>query len=442
MKKITIPIAGMHCRSCELILEKTIKTIENVASITASEKKWIIEITYETHEPDMREIERVILENDYTIGEKKNLPWITSNTNDYSNILIAIGIVLVLSMVFGRVSWSLWTIGSNSAPTIGIAFLIGLTAWVSSCMALIGWLILGVSSSWNKRHEESSLGTKLIPHIFFHLGRILGFSFLWGMLGFFWSIIQLSNIFLGIMTLIVGIIMLILGLNLTNLSPRLGSFSPTLPKFFGKKIEWKWHSEASIFLTGVATFFLPCWFTLAMQVYAISTGSFLTGALILGFFALGTTPWLLTLWMISAFLKWKWLKRFSVFTGVIILGLALFNLNNGYALLSLGSGSKIIQENIPKGTPTGNEEIEEISMTQDGQWYTPKILTISAGKKIRWIITGKNPYSCSSQIMVPKLGISENLREGENIIEFVAPESGEIPFSCSMWMYRWKFIVQ
>lgn len=28
-------------------------------------------------------------------------------------------------------------------------------------------------------------------------------------------------------------------------------------------------------ITGAATFFLPCGFTLAMQVYAVSTGSFL-----------------------------------------------------------------------------------------------------------------------------------------------------------------------
>lgn len=71
-------------------------------------------------------------------------------------------------------------------------------------------------------------------------------------------------------------------------------------------------------------------------------------------------------------------------------------------------------------------------MTQDGQGYTPNTLSITAGKKIRWIITGANPYSCSSQIMVPSLRISQQLKEGENIIEFIAPMSGEIPFSCSM----------
>lgn len=50
-------------------------------------------------------------------------------------------------------------------------------------------------------------------------------------------------------------------------------------------------------------------------------------------------------------------------------------------------------------------------MTQDGNGYTPSTFSIDAGKKIRWIITGTNPYACSSQIMVPSLGISKELKQ-------------------------------
>jgi copper chaperone CopZ len=39
MKKITIPVAGMHCRSCEVLLEKSIKKIKNVESVEANERK-------------------------------------------------------------------------------------------------------------------------------------------------------------------------------------------------------------------------------------------------------------------------------------------------------------------------------------------------------------------------------------------------------------------
>ena len=97
-------------------------------------------------------------------------------------------------------------------------------------------------------------------------------------------------------------------------------------------------------------------------------------------------------------------------------------------------------ENAPSAD-TSNLEIQEVRMTQDGDGYAPNRISIDAGKKIRWIITGKNPYTCSTQIIVPKLGISKSIAEGENVVEFVAPKSGEIPFSCSMGMYPGKFVV-
>jgi sulfite exporter TauE/SafE len=98
--------------------------------------------------------------------------------------------------------------------------------------------------------------------------------------------IHFSNIFLGSMTVLVGVVMFLLGLNLTNLSPRIGSFSPTLPKLLGKHIKGDSNTKISTMFTGAVTFFLPCGFTLAMQVYAVSTGNFLTGALVMLLFAL------------------------------------------------------------------------------------------------------------------------------------------------------------
>jgi plastocyanin domain-containing protein len=69
------------------------------------------------------------------------------------------------------------------------------------------------------------------------------------------------------------------------------------------------------------------------------------------------------------------------------------------------------------------------------------VLTVEKGKKVRWVITSTNQFSCASSIVVPKYGISKSLKKGENVIEFVPKETGEIPFSCSMGMYRGKFIV-
>jgi plastocyanin domain-containing protein len=120
---------------------------------------------------------------------------------------------------------------------------------------------------------------------------------------------------------------------------------------------------------------------------------------------------------------------------VLILG--AYNISNGTTLLSLSIPSTTVISPVDDTT----REVQEVRMTQDDNGYSPSTLSIDAGKKIRWIITGKSPYACSTQIVVPQLHISKSIQAGENVIEFIAPESGEIPFSCSMGMYRGKFTI-
>lgn len=57
------------------------------------------------------------------------------------------------------------------------------------------------------------------------------------------------------------------------------------------------------------------------------------------------------------------------------------------------------------------------------------------------IITSESQFSCASSIVMPKYGIKQKLVEGENIIEFISTETGNVPFSCSMGMYKGKFVV-
>lgn len=52
--------------------------------------------------------------------------------------------------------FSFGAFGDISSPTFGVAFLVGLTAGVSSCMALIGGLVLAVSAKWNEEHLKAS----------------------------------------------------------------------------------------------------------------------------------------------------------------------------------------------------------------------------------------------------------------------------------------------
>ena len=60
----------------------------------------------------------------------------------------------------------------NSFPVV---FLLGLTAGISTCMALIGGLVLGISTRFAEKHPHLSGKNKFIPHLYFNLGRIIFF---------------------------------------------------------------------------------------------------------------------------------------------------------------------------------------------------------------------------------------------------------------------------
>ena len=87
---------------------------------------------------------------------------------------------------------------------------------------------------------------------------------------------------------------------------------------------------------GIATFFLPCGFTQAMQIYTLGTGSFLRGALTMSAFALGTLP-VLALLSYSSFSieKSSYAGVFFKTAGIIVLLFALYNLTNSLVAIGL-----------------------------------------------------------------------------------------------------------
>lgn len=175
MKKLTIDVTGMHCKSCELLLERSIRDVENVEKVSANERKGSVEISYDSEKPDEKTIENIIKASGYSIGKEAVAPWFHPDPSRYIEILlIALGL-FVLYMIAKMNGFSFGSFGDMSSPTFSVAFLIGLTAGVSSCMALIGGLILAVSAKWNEAHLKASKWHRFEPHLYFNIGRIAGF---------------------------------------------------------------------------------------------------------------------------------------------------------------------------------------------------------------------------------------------------------------------------
>ncbi len=448
-KIIKVPIKGMHCRSCELLIEEKLKEIEHVIEVYVNYSLGEAVIHHhEANAPDMHSIKRAVAGAGYEVGAPDKLPLLTKDRHEYINLGIAFLILMVVYLVFKSLGLSNFS-PNLSSPSWGLIVVIGLVAGFSTCMALVGGLSLGLSTKFAENHPTATSAEKFRPHIFFVIGRILSYALLGGLLGSLGTVFKLSAMTNGVITLLVGAVMLLMGLQLINIFPRLNRFKLSLPKSvsraFGLNHKDKEYSHKNSMILGALTFFLPCGFTQAMQLYAVSTGSFGLGALTMGLFALGTAPGLLSVGGVTSIVSGNFKERFFKVAGLAVILFGLFNLNNGYVLASLnfgGLGSESVQEVVAKDPNVTLENgIQIVRMVENNRGYSPNKFSIKKGVPVKWVIDAQAPYSCASSIVIPKLGIQKSLVAGENIIEFTPNEAGKLAFSCSMGMYTGAFNV-
>jgi len=446
MSKKKIHITGMHCRSCEILIEEELKKIKGVTDVSVSHKDGIADISFKD-KLNNYDVRNAIECAGYCIGENAKLPYFSKNKRDYIELGIAFFIVVLLYLVAKQFGiFGLTGLIKGNYGSLPVVFIVGLTAGISTCMALVGGLVLGISSKFAKQNPESSRFEKFIPHIYFNLGRIVSYFVLGGIIGYAGSLFKISTSVLGLLIVAVGFIMLLLGSQLIDIFPFLKTVSFTLPKGLHKLLGIKEkteeeYSNTNTSLLGASTFFLPCGFTQAMQLYAISTGSPLQGALTMGVFALGTTPGLLGVGGLTSVIKGQSSKLFFKAAGVVVMLLALFNISNGLNLIGVKSiFAKTITTSVDKNVKMVNG-VQVVKMTQKTDGYFPNKFTIKKGIPVKWIINSESLYSCASSIVSQELGIRNSLKLGENIFEFTPSKTGTIRFSCSMGMYTGSFSV-
>lgn len=449
-KYLTLPIKGMHCRSCELLIEEKLKDIPNILDAEVNYKTGEATI-YHNNTPDMKLITKALSEVGYAIGRADKLPLLSRDKKEYVSLGVAFLFLMMAYLVLKGLGLTNINLNPDlSNPSWGLIILIGVVAGFSTCMALVGGLSLGLSTKFIEKHPTATAIEKFRPHLFFVAGRIISYALLGGVLGLLGTVFQFSALANSILTILVGVVMLIMGLQLINVFPRLNKFKLSLPKGISRSLGLKGgskeYSHKHAIVMGALTFFLPCGFTQAMQLYAVSTGSFWSGALVMGLFALGTAPGLLSIGGLTSLVRGNFRERFFKVAGLAVIFFALFNLNNGYTLasLSIGSfgGSETTKTKIVKDPNVTMEDgVQIVRMIEGNNGYSPNKFSIKKGVPVKWIIDAQAPYSCASSIMIPQLNIKRTLKAGENIIEFTPEKAGKLPFSCSMGMYTGVFNV-
>lgn len=159
-------------------------------------------------------------------------------------------------------------------------------------------------------------------------------------------------------------------------------------------------------------------------------------------FSLGTIPLILFINQAVKIRQFNFYQYFLKVSGVLVFVFGLNYLSNFSTLFGVNIFDRLFSKN---STNIKNVKLingrQEIRMIVDSRGYYPDYFQVKKNIPVRWIIEGKNVLGCQGYLVVPKIGISQVLKEGENIFEFIPKEEGIIGFSCGMGMYKGKIEV-
>ena len=452
-KEQTYYVKGMHCASCEVLIEKKLLEIPNVKAVDASTNKNQVTVEYDGEKLGIDHLNNVFkkdnytfFENEYRAGRIKENEQINPTLFGFCVSIIVIALFLLLDRL--GVS-SVLNINSNSSI---FAFLgLGVLAGLSSCAALVGGIVLSMSKQWEQLYDGGkSTYQKLQPHIMFNTGRVVSYTILGGVLGLLGSQLQISLSFTSFLVIAVSLLMIGLGMQMLGVKGFQGlQFS--LPKSITRNIvnEKNFQGRYMPFIMGALTFFLPCGFTITAQGIALLSSSFVQGALIMGAFALGTAPMLLFIGFssVKSLSKQHLAEKFSKVAGFLVIFFALFTLNNQMGVLGF-SFSDVLTKSQQQNQ---NQDIsglaplvqgkQLIKMTVYSVKYSPDYFRVKAGVPVRWEITSSGQPGCASGAVIANGLVSGpiylNPDRGQiTVAEFTPQNPGIYKFSCTMNMVR------
>lgn len=422
-------ITGMHCVNCEERVERAAVLVPGILKAEADSRSF--ELSLEVEESVFNE--NILTAALHSLGYRlagaveKSRSW--KRSVFFTGAFLAV--LFVVYLFIGRLTVMADALAARDEFSIWAAVIIGVVASSSTCLALIGGIVLSFSAKFQT--EGNSFRSIIAPQIKFHVGRLISFFVFGGLLGLVGQWFSLSTKFNAVLILAVAAIMLSFGIS--NLGFDFRSLMPRgSRRAFGwiEKMKKSNHASAP-FILGAITFFLPCGFTQSMQLTAIAIGGFWPAAWLMFAFAFGTLPVLFTLGAASGSGRFgsPWTKKII---GAIIIIFAVYTSFTAFALLNIGGASGTI--NIKEAA-----KAQEISMTVDANGFTPNVFTLKRGVPARWTITATGLTGCNNRIIVPGLSMEKKLTYGKNVIEFTPTETGVIKFSCWMGMIRGKFNV-
>lgn len=461
IKSCTIFVDGMHCASCEVLIEKKLLQQEGVEAVDASMNGNRVEVNYTgNNRPDVKDLNEEFEKLGYEFSTKKFIKdysplfqvkngELTVNKEKFKSAwknVVTVVLLLVAFFAFEKLKLGQYvSVDSNSSLPAFV--LLGVVAGLSSCAALVGGLLLSMTKQWNELYITSeSKVEKAQPHIMFHIGRLVSFMLLGGVLGLLGETVSLNNsVTFAILTVVISLVMFILAMQMLEVEWA-QKFKFAAPKFMTRFAadETNFKGKYMSAITGALTFFLPCGFTLLAQTVALTSGDALRGGMIMFAFALGTLPTLVGISLSGLAFNSKphLTAKFNKVAGMVIVFFVIYNINGQLNVLGMPSLSDVSLESFKREevtleyAPIDADGIQVLSLTAEGFSYIPTgPMVLKAGVPARMEVDNQGIQGCGTFISARGLFTNYvSLDSGLNTVDLGNPVAGVYKLTCSMGM--------
>ena len=147
-------VDGMHCASCVLLIESELGELPNVKAVKANLKHFSVEVVGDFGDKAETEVAAGLSENLRPRGDSLDIVKSAKEVNwfDFKN---AIPIALGFAVLFIALQkMGIVNLVNTSKVSYGTAFIIGIIASLSSCMAVVSGLVLSMSATFAREGDR------------------------------------------------------------------------------------------------------------------------------------------------------------------------------------------------------------------------------------------------------------------------------------------------
>ena len=425
-QQTTWRITGMHCPHCERAVVRAVASLPGLTEPRADYRRATLTALWDRDRLPEDQLRAALQAAGYDLR--------TGGQGRRSALRLA----LTLQAAAGLYALSCctgWTARLSAFPVaragmgLGALFLVGAMTSLH-CVAMCG----GINLSQSSRAAQSG-GRVARANLLYNTGRIISCTLTGCAVGALGTAISFSDGARAGVQLFAAAFMLVMALNLLGGFDCLRRFTPRLPGGLGRLATRLGKGRGSLFI-GLLNGLMPCGPLQAMQLCALSAGSWWMGGLSMLAFALGTTPLMLGFGLLGGRLNGRFRAPMRVISAGLVLVMAVGMLSNGLSLLGIQPGASV--PDVPPGQAVLAADGRTQTVYTELDWGTYQPLTVKAGVPVVWTLHAEPDKltGCNNELVIPALKLRAPLSAGDNVIEFTPEEPGAIAFTCWMGMLR------